>query len=331
MPKAVALMSTGLDSLLSAKIVRDRGVEVVGLHCTFEFGFVPGPSREETLKRLIEPMGISLRTLDITEPYMEVMRKPAHGFGSAVNPCIDCHLFMLRRARELMSEIGADFVVTGEVVGQRPMSQNRPMLFHIEKLADLRGLILRPLSARSLPVTLPEEKGWVDRGTLYGITGRGRKVQEALASEFGITRYFQPAGGCILTDPFYAKRIKAFIRHRGQEALTSEVMNLCRHGRHFWLDGGQWIIVGREEEDNEAIARLAGGRWLFEAADLEGPTAVADGLADDEDFLGAASMLVRYVNKRKEEEIRVRYRKDGTERMVSARAAEASVMDEWKV
>jgi tRNA-specific 2-thiouridylase len=331
MPKAVALMSTGLDSLLSAKIVRDSGVEVVGLHCTFEFGFMPGPSRKEALERLIEPMGISLRVLDITEPYMEVLRRPAHGFGSAVNPCIDCHLFMLRRAKELMEELGADFVVTGEVVGQRPMSQNRPMLFHIEKLADLRRLILRPLSAKALPVTIPEEKGWIDRETLYGITGRGRKTQEALVSRFGIAEYFQPAGGCILTDPFYAKRIKAFIRHRGQDALTSEVMNLCRHGRHFWLDGGLWVVVGREENDNAAIERLGAGKWIFEAADYEGPTAVVDGLINDDEALRVASMLARYVNKRKEDEIRVRYRRPGEERTVLARAAEPSAMDAWKV
>jgi tRNA-specific 2-thiouridylase len=331
MPKAVALMSTGLDSLLSAKIVRDRGVEVHGLHCTFEFGFTPGPSRKDVLKSLIDPMGIPLHVLDITEPYMEVMRRPAHGFGSAVNPCIDCHLFMLRRAKELMSLIGADFVVTGEVVGQRPMSQNRPTLFHIEKQADLRRLILRPLSAKALPVTIPEEKGWVDRETLYGITGRGRRTQEALASQLGIDRYFQPAGGCILTDPFYAKRIKAFIRFRGQEALTSEVMNLCRHGRHFWLDNGRWVIVGREEKDNEAIQRLAAGKWIFEAVDYEGPTVVADGLSGDEEAGRVASMLVRYVNKRKGDEIRVRCRRDGEERTLLARAAEASLMDAWKV
>jgi tRNA-specific 2-thiouridylase len=262
---------------------------------------------------------------------MDILRRPAHGFGSGVNPCIDCHLFMLRQAKVLMEKIGADFVVTGEVVGQRPMSQSRPMLFHIEKLADLKGLILRPLSAKALPVTFPEAKGWVDRETLYSITGRGRKTQEALASKFGFDRYSQPAGGCILTDPFYAKRIKAFIRNRGQEALTSGVMMLCRFGRHFWLDGVRWVIVGREEKDNEALERLADGRWIFEATDYEGPTVLADGDWNAAEARRVASILVRYVNKRREGEIRVRCRKDGEEHEVLAPPAEASAVDAWRV
>jgi len=331
MAKAVALMSSGLDSLLSARIVRDQGVEVDALHCSFQFGFSPESGRKDELRRRVDAMGGRLHLLDITEPFMNILRGPAHGFGSGVNPCIDCHLFMLRQAKALMEKIGADFVVTGEVVGQRPMSQNRPMLFHIEKLADLKGLILRPLSAKALPITLPEEKGWVDRESLYGITGRGRKIQEALASQLGFERYPQPAGGCILTDPFYAKRVKAFIRHRGQEALTSGAMLLCRFGRHFWLDDGRWVIVGREEKDNEALERLADGRWIFEAMDHEGPTALADGDWDEGAAGRIASVLVRYVNKRREGEIRVRFRKDGEVHEVLAPPVEASAADGWRV
>ena len=331
MARAVALMSSGLDSLLSAKIVRDQGIEVDGLHCTFQFGFAPGPSRSEELKLLIEPIGIRLHVLDVTEPYMDILRRPAHGFGSAVNPCIDCHLFMLRQAKALMEKIGADFVVTGEVAGQRPMSQTRPMLFHIEKLAGLKGLILRPLSAKALPVSIPEEKGWIDREALYGVTGRGRKAQEALAARFGFNRYFQPAGGCILTDPYYARRIKAFIRHRGQEALTSRVMLLCRFGRHFWLDGGRWAVVGRDEKDNEALEGLAEGKWIFEAADYQGPTVIADGDWNEAEARRIASILVRYVNKRRETEIRVRCRREGKEYELLAQPAEASDVEAWRV
>jgi tRNA-uridine 2-sulfurtransferase len=306
-------------------------VEVEALHCSFEFGFMPGPDRKEIIKGIIDPLGIPLHVLDITDRFMDVLRGPEHGFGSCVNPCIDCHLFMLRRAKIRMEETGADFVVTGEVVGQRPMSQNRPMLFHIEKLAELKGLILRPLSAKALPVTIPEEKGWVDRGKLFGITGRGRKTQEELASRFAITRYFQPAGGCILTDPFYAKRVKTFINRRGQNALNPGVMMLCRFGRHFWLEEGLWVIIGREEKDNASLERLAEGKWIFEAVDVEGPTGIVDGSWDASRARLIASILVRYINKRGEGEIRVRFRKGIEEYEISAPAADPSAVDAWRV
>jgi len=292
--KAVALVSSGLDSLLSAKIVRDQGIDVQGLHCSFSFNFSTGIDRKTALGELLRPMGIPLHVLDITEPYMDVLRNPAHGFGSSVNPCIDCHLFMLQKAKKWMEEIDARFVVTGEVVGQRPMSQNRPTLFHIEKLADLRRLILRPLSAKLLPVTVPEENGWIDREKLYAISGRGRKPQEALALQFGLTDYFQPAGGCILTDPFYAKRIKAFIRFRGQLNLTPEVMNLCRLGRHFWIDGRLWIIAGREEKDNLSLATHRVGKWMFFPEDEKGPVVLADGIRGESDVQLAAGITARY-------------------------------------
>jgi tRNA-uridine 2-sulfurtransferase len=331
MAKAVVLMSTGLDSLLSAVIVRDQGVEVEALHCAFEFGFTPGPDRKDVIKSLIDPLGIPLHVLDVTERFMKILRAPEHGFGSGVNPCIDCHLFMLRLAKARMLETGADFVVTGDVVGQRPMSQNRPMLFHIEKHAELKGLILRPLSAKALPVTVPEEKGWVDREKLFGITGRGRKTQEELASRFAIARYFQPAGGCILTDPFYAKRVKAFISRRGQEALDPGVMMLCRFGRHFWLGDGRWVIVGREEKDNDSLEKLAGGKWIFEAVDVEGPTGLADGPWDESQARFMASILVRYVNKKGDGEIRVRFRRGDEEHELSVTAADASAVDTFRI
>jgi tRNA-specific 2-thiouridylase len=292
--KAVALASSGLDSLLSAKIIRDQGIEVLALHCAFSFGEASGILRRQALEKAMDSIGVPLTVIDITEPFMNVMRRPEHGFGSAVNPCIDCHLFMLRTAKKRMEEIGASFVVTGEVVGQRPMSQNRPMLFHIEKHADLRRLIVRPLSAKLLPVTVPEERGWIRRDSMYAIGGRGRKAQVELAAQLGITGYFQPAGGCILTDPIYAKRVKTFIRCRGQENLTSESLSLCRHGRHFWLDGRLWIIAGRDEKDNNALASLAGKKWTFLPVDEKGPLVLADGIRNEADIAAAAGITARY-------------------------------------
>lgn len=292
--KAIALVSSGLDSLLSVKIIRDQGIEVHGLYCTFSFNFTSGIDRKAFLEGMLSPMDIPLRVLDITEPYMAILRNPDHGYGSAINPCIDCHLFMLKQAKMWMEELDAQFVVTGEVVGQRPMSQNRPMLFHIEKLAALQRLILRPLSAKKMPITIPEEKGWVNREQLYDVSGRGRKAQEWLARQFGFNHYFQPAGGCILTDPFYAKRIKTFIRNRGKENLTSEVMSLCRFGRHFWIEGHLWIIVGRHEKDNIALASYTKNRRTFFPEDEKGPLVLADGIRNDNDLQLVAGITARY-------------------------------------
>lgn len=292
--KAVALVSSGLDSLLSVKIVRDLGIEVYALHCSFSFDFSPNRDRVTALKEMLSPFGIPLRIMDITESFIPILRNPAHGFGSAVNPCIDCHLFMLLQAKKWMEELGGQFVVTGEVVGQRPMSQNKPTLFHIEKQASLQRRILRPLSAKLLPVTIPEDEEWVDRERLYGISGRGRRPQEALASQLGIRHYFQPAGGCILTDPFYAKRIKAFIQYRGSEKLTSDVMCLCRYGRHFWIDNRIWLVVGRNENDNAALEPYRMNRWIIYPVDEKGPMVLADGIRNEEDLRLAAGITARY-------------------------------------
>jgi tRNA-uridine 2-sulfurtransferase len=331
MSRAVALVSTGLDSLLAVRVVRDMGVDVLGLHCSFRFGAV-GDERLESLEENLRPLGVPLEVLDITEPFIEVMRNPAHGFGSCVNPCIDCHLFMLMRAKEAMERTSADFVVTGEVVGQRPMSQNRPTLFHIEKLAGLAGRIVRPLSAQCLPPTIAEQNGWVDRNRMHGIAGRGRREQEALAALFGITRYAQPAGGCILTDPFYAKRVKAFIRNRGQAALTTGVLSLCRLGRHFWIDDRLWVVVGRDERDNDRMEASTGGRWRLEALDIEGPLVLADGADLPDDLPAAASVLARYANKRKTPELRIAATLDGGQpRILSAGPSTPETLARWQV
>lgn len=324
-------MSAGLDSLLAARIISGMGIEVHGLHCTFRFAFGPGRERPQALAEKTSAMGIRLHVADVTDPFMDVLRRPEHGFGSAVNPCIDCHLFMIRRARALMDELGAAFLVTGEVVGQRPMSQNKPTLFHIEKLAGLKRLILRPLSAHVLPVTLPEENGWVDRSRLYGIHGRGRRPQEALAAEFGITEYAQPAGGCILTDPFYAGRVKAFIKNRGQESLTPETMLLCRFGRHFWIGNGLWVVIGREEKDNAALENLSAGRWVFEAEDFTGPTALADTISGPDEAALVASMLARYVNRRTGDRVRVRASRGDESMRIDASPMDPADLEKWMI
>ncbi len=329
MPQAIALVSTGLDSLLSAVIVKKQGVQVYGLHCSFSFG--KRADRILELEQTLTSFDIPLEVEDITEPFIEILRHPEHGFGSGVNPCIDCHMFMLRRAKAYMEKMRAAFVITGEVVGQRPMSQNRPTLFHIEKEVGLERLILRPLSAQCLPVTIPEEQRWVDREKLYGIQGRSRKTQMALASQWGFTHYPQPAGGCILTDPAFAKRFKRFVSHFGSNALSSHVMQLLRHGRHFWPKSTLWIIVGRNEPDNHALQNLAKGLWIFEPVDSKGPLALAQGIENEEDIDWVARVVARYCNPSSESEICVRYQFGDREGTVKSRPWEEDVLERWKV
>lgn len=329
MPPAVALVSTGLDSLLSAIIVKRQGVKVYGLHCAFSF--TKRPDRILELQHTLASFDIPLEVEDSTEPFMEILRHPEHGFGAGVNPCIDCHMFMLRKAKAYMEKMGARFVITGEVVGQRAMSQNRPTLFHIEKEVRLERLILRPLSAHCLPVSIPEEEGWVERGKLYGIHGRSRKMQMALASQLGITRYSQPAGGCILTDPAFARRFKAFVSHFGFKALTSHVMQLLRHGRHFWPKPNLWVIVGRNEGDNHALQNLVRNHGVFEPIEVEGPLVLAEGIESEEDIHLVARILARYSDLSKDSEIFVRYTFKDKQNVLKVQPFDDAVFERWKV
>ncbi len=226
--KAVALVSTGLDSQLAAKIVHDLGIEVIGLHCVFRFDpFIK--EDQEKVDALFRPLGVSVQTVDLTEAFLPVLLDPPHGYGSNFNPCIDCKVFMFQYAKQFIHEAGADFLITGEVAGQRPMTQKTPMIVHIERAAGLEGRVLRPLSAKLLKPSVPELQGWVDRDQLLDISGRGRKTQLALVKAFGIQEYNTPAGGCILTNPQFSLHEKLLskivcCRSSGQSrSLTSEL------------------------------------------------------------------------------------------------------------
>src|SRR4030043_1004028 len=207
--KAIALLSGGLDSTLAARLVLDQGIELEALN--FMTVFCTCPNKGATClasQKAVETLGIPLKVFNVSEEYLNVVRNPKHGYGSNMNPCIDCRIFMLKKAKVYMEESGASFIITGEVLGQRPMSQRRDAMRLIEKEAGLEGLILRPLSAQFLPVTLPEKEIWINRETLLGIQGRSRKPQMKLADHYGIRDYPCPAGGCLLTDPQFANRMK---------------------------------------------------------------------------------------------------------------------------
>lgn len=302
--KAVGLVSGGLDSALAVAVVRRLGVEVVGLHVAI--GFSAGIVRREVAgerlddllaeeeRRLSEAFGTRVLVLDRTVEYFDVLLHPRYGYGANVNPCIDCHLYMIRQAKRIMEREGARFVFTGEVLGQRPMSQNRSALAVIDRESGLDGLLVRPLSAKLLPPTVPEREGWLDRDRLLDIEGRSRGRQNELAGALGVVGYAAPAGGCLLTDANYARKVRDWMRHAGGSPLTHEETVLFSVGRHFRLSPAVKVVVGRREVENEYLEREWGDRWLAFPADVPGPTALVQGTPTRDDIALVASFVARY-------------------------------------
>lgn len=276
------IFSGGLDSLLASKLLQEQGIEVRLL--TFSTPFF-GPEKAIASARSI---GLPLQVVDLTADHLEMMKNPKHGFGRFMNPCIDCHALMFRRAGQIMMEEQGQFLFSGEVLGQRPKSQNRRALDIVSSLSGFADYILRPLSARCLPQTSIEAQGLVDRSGLLGFQGRTRKPQMGLAEQYGLTDYPSPAGGCLLTDPGFSRRLRdIFDRNPDMDPRHIE---LLKWGRHFRLPGGSKLIVGRNHAENQAIERLAlPGDYMFKAADFPGPTALGPGTRPDDDDLGLAA------------------------------------------
>jgi len=292
--KAVALVSGGLDSLLAVRLVQAQGIEVVPLHMLTPFAGRSDPSFFEELEQRYGIKGC--RLVDVREAFLPLLRNPPHGFGKHLNPCIDCKILFLQKAREIMDEEGASFIVTGEVVGQRPMSQRKEVLSVIEKAAGVEGLLLRPLSARLLPPSLPEKRGWVDRDRLEAIGGRGRKRQLELAQSFGWRHLPSPAGGCLLTDPAFSKRLRDLLDHLPNGTLPSlRDLELLKVGRHFRLLPDLKLIVGRCKGENERIQSLATPEdVLLVPVGFPGPYGLLVGRTNEEGLSLALSIMARY-------------------------------------
>ncbi|MBI3616029.1 MAG: hypothetical protein HY211_05885 [Candidatus Omnitrophica bacterium] len=292
--KAVVMLSGGLDSTLAAKLMLEQGVELCGLYLSAPWGCC---DKTKAMK-VAAQLGIEFMVVKMTQEYIGVIRKPKYGYGSSMNPCIDCRIYMFEKAKELMAQIGAAFLVTGEVLGQRPMSQMRHSLFLIEKQAGLARRIVRPLSAKVLPATLPEEEGVIDRERMCGITGRSRKEQMQLALKYGILDYPNPAGGCLLTDQEFGNRVRDLFQT--QEEVDLEDMELLRLGRQFRLNPHTKLIVGRNEEENRTLAEyLAPGRVLFVPEGFPGPSVLLIGPPDEAADRRALKMIAHYTKKEK--------------------------------
>ncbi len=303
--KAIALLSGGLDSTLASKIVLDLGIELEALN--FLTVFCTCTNRGETClasQKAVSALGIPLNVLNVSEEYLHVVKNPKHGYGSNMNPCIDCRIFMMKKAKAYMEEIGASFIVTGEVLGERPMSQRRDSMRLIEKEAGLDGLILRPLSAKLLPASIPEKEGWVDREKLLKIQGRSRKPQIQLADHYGIRDYPCPAGGCLLTDPGFAKRMRDLIHYHSDFTLND--VHLLKMGRHFRLSPRLKLVVGRNEEENQKIQTFSGeGDILLRLFRFPGPLSLLRGEAGEREIEQASAITARYSKAKDLEKVEV--------------------------
>ena len=298
--KALALLSGGLDSILSICVMREQGV------ISEAFCFTSPFFDDRKARAAATHLEISLTTIDITEQLLSILKSPLHGFGKGANPCIDCHILMVRTAGSLMKNRGAQFLITGEVLGERPKSQNRRALKIIDVESGWGDYLLRPLTAKNLPPTLPEREGWVQRERLLDIRGRSRKVQLELARQFGIRRFPTPAGGCLLTDPNFSRRLK-YILSTGK--LTTNEIELLKIGRHFRLDHQAKVIIGRNKKENIRIETLlTPGDLLLRVKKYPGPTALFRGVANYEHIYRAASLTARYSDAAKDKQVEVAYR-----------------------
>lgn len=279
-------MSGGLDSQLAIRVLERAGAEVEAV--TFVSPFFKSREAEKAAAAL----GVKLHIVDFTDEILTLVANPPHGFGGAMNPCIDCHAAMIRRAGELMRSCGGDFVATGEVVGQRPMSQNRQSIGVVARSSWLEGRLLRPLSAKLLEPTVPECEGKIDRELLLDISGRSRDRQIALAAEFGITDYPAPAGGCKLTEEGFARKLRDLMTHEG--IGDRRLVNLLTVARRFRLPGGAGVLLGRDQQENAILKGAADIGKVLMPVNAPGPTAVITGPCGEDDLRLARQLVAAY-------------------------------------
>lgn len=312
--RGIGLVSGGLDGTLAVRLLEDQGIEVHTVHFRTGFAHEDDPT---------EGICGSQEIVDVAGEYLAaVVLRPKHGYGSALNPCIDCRIFMLRKAEEIRQQRGAHFVFTGEVIGQDAMSQKRAALDTIEQEAGLAGLLLRPLSARLLAPTTLEREGTIDRGRLGGIHGRSRGAQVALARRFGLEQARVQRGGCcLLADPGFARRLRDLIAHRDAASLSRDDLEILRVGRHLRLAYDLKVVLGRDEAESTFLRERAGERWTCQVASGRGSFGLVDGELADDRFGEVASLAARYSRERTHARVEVRLRRGGDERIIGTAPA----------
>ncbi len=339
----IGLLSGGLDSTLALQVMKNQGVSVIGLNFSTGFcvidhkrqmGNVEDPKklRNEALRAGAD-VDVPVEIIDISREYLEMVTNPKHGYGSGMNPCIDCRIFMLQKAGQYMEETGAHFLFTGEVLGQRPMSQHRQALDLIERESGYQGLIVRPLSAKCLKPTIPEEKGWLDRNQLYGIRGRSRKDQMALAEEFEIHEYPQPAGGCcFLPDQNYSRKLKDLLEWKGKDNLRHEDIVILKVGRHLRLSESTKIVVGRNEQENRFLASLLNGRGYCTVNKVPGPFTLIEGEPSEQETLLIGAITARYSDGRDTDQVEIEMgQASGSPRSFTVKPATLDDIDKLRI
>jgi tRNA U34 2-thiouridine synthase MnmA/TrmU len=343
--KAIGLVSGGLDSMLARRLMIEQGIAVRAIKFLTPFFTAPLqeiPANWEEISnadptsavlRYSQSFDSEVETVDISNDYLHMLHNPRWGYGRNVNPCVDCHNFLFNKARQIMENDGASFVFTGEVLGQRPKSQMMQELKLIARRSGLEDRILRPMSAKLMTPTLPELKGWVNRDELYGLQGRTRKPQIELAAKFGISEYPNPAGGCILTDPVYSRKVKDLWQYKDKQSLTWNDYNLLRIGRHLRVKPDLKVVVGRHEKDNEMLERFISGRIGIELKDDAGPLVIIDGLTDNqEDIALVAGICVRYSKLRNSNcEVTVNIYRNGKTDIMSVEPLKSSEVEDWMI
>lgn len=321
---ALALFSGGLDSVLSVLWMKKLGVNVIPLF--FETQFF----RADRAQAIAEHYGLDLQVINITDRYLEMLQDPKYGFGKNFNPCIDCHGMMFREAAALLERYGADFLISGEVVGQRPMSQRAPALNSVRKLSGVKDLIVRPLSQKLLPDTKPITEGWIDKNQLFDFYGRSRKPQKALAKKLGADKFFSPGGGCLLTDPNYTRRLKDLSEHN---MFTRHYIEFLRLGRHFRLSEQSKLITGKSEADNIRLEQLLSkDEYTLLMRDVMGPLGVLQSLSDpapQEDLEKAAGIIIRYAGKAQPVDTVAISRNGKLDRALTVAKLPAGEVDDW--
>ncbi len=338
--RILCLFSGGLDSLLTARVLKEADAEVEALHFITPF---TGSAERLRGESYLEDWGINLRRIRISlQEFRPLLEKPPHGFGRALNPCIDCKILFLRKACEIADAEGFDAVATGEVLGERPMSQNRQSLDVIERAAGLKGRLLRPLSAKLLPETEVEKQGLIDREKLLDIQGRSRKPQFELAERWGITEFATPAGGCLLTEPQYSSKLKDLLDHPGE--ATDETVALLKTGRHFRYPEGPKLIVGRDKEENEVLLRYAETEESVLRVEVGGVGSpigllfaqgnrLKPGSTQENEVLSwGARIVARYSDAKKEPQVTVTWwNKEGAEQTLFVAPAKDSELKAWRL
>jgi tRNA U34 2-thiouridine synthase MnmA/TrmU len=312
--KALALLSGGLDSTLAVKMMLDMGLDVEALNFTSPFCTCTGKNSgcKSEAVRVAQEYNIPIKVIHKGLDYLEIVRNPVHGYGQGINPCVDCRIYLLRKAKEYMAESGSDFIITGEVLGQRPMSQRRDSLRVIERESGLEGLLLRPLSAQHFAPTIPEKEGWVDREKLLAIKGRSRKELFELADELDVKNYPCPAGGCLLTELSFVPKMRDVFDHCDE--LNVRDFRLLKIGRHFRIGEHTKAIIGRSEADNNLLeAARQEGEAALTWMDGNTPVGIITGQQNPECLDLAARILLRYTKAEAGADCRISIRQNDTE------------------